>query len=440
MPDEQPQSKTPDEARIPDFSLPREERPRPAEPAPESEILNVIPADALTPFLSGPAGDPLPAAQEGILAALPAESDVYRRRVRGPRPPHPGIAWAFFWWLVYFLGLQIFVGVGVAVVYVVVYLLSGGSREGIPQLVRSPEFLSVNMGVIEVVSIIFCVFIVRIVVGRDWMRQLGVRRPSLTHVVLALLAVPGMLALSEFAYLVSGKVLPTFNYQAQMTHMFAEWPVWFAVLAVGLGPALNEELWCRGFLGRGLVGHYGPLCGVLLTSLLFGLAHLDPPHIVATFVMGICLHYVYLMARSLWVSMLMHFVNNSLAVLGIAVLQDTGTESLGAALAKLAGPDNRGAKIVQYMLEPAPFELPYGPYAFLLALGLLVAVFWAFYQSRARPMPVEASNPDPWRPAYPGVEHPPPASGTVVRGRLPGWLPSLAMMGALAGFVALAYK
>ena len=128
------------------------------------------------------------------------------------------------------------------------------------------------------------------------------------------------------------------------------------------------------------------------------------------------------------------------AVVGIAVLQDTGTETLGAALAKLAGPDHRGAKIVQYMLEPAPFELPYGPYAFLLALGLLVAVFWAFYQSRARPMPLEPSAPDPWRPAYPGVEHPPPASGAVVRSRLPGWLPSLAMMGALAGFVALAYK
>ena len=439
MPDEQPESKPPDKGQIPDFSLPRA-APPPAEPAPESEILNVIPADALSAFPPWPASYPLETAQEGILAALPEEPDEYRRRVRQPRPPHPGLGWALFWWLVYFLGLQIFVGVGVAVVYVVVYLVSGGSREGIPQLVRSPEFLSVNMGAIEVVSVIFCVFIVRIVVGRDWMRQLGVRLPSLTHVILALLAIPGMMALSEFTYHLSHKFLPTIDYQAQMTHMFSSWPVWFGLLAVGLGPALNEELWCRGFLGRGLVGHYGPFWGVLLTSLLFGAAHLDPPHVVATFVMGICLHYVYLMTRSLWVSMLMHFVNNSLAVVGIAVLQDTGTETLGAALAKLAGPDHRGAKIVQYMLEPAPFGLPYGPYAFLLALGLLVAVFWAFYQSRARPMPLEPSAPDSWRPAYPGVEHPPPASGAVVRSRLPGWLPSLAMMGALAGFVALAYK
>src|SRR5438105_199142 len=158
MPDEQPRSMPPEEGQVPDFSVPRDAPPPPAEPAPEGEILNVIPADALSAFPPRPASYPLETAPEGILAALPVEPDEYQRRVRGPRPPHPGIWWALFWWLVYFLGLQIFVGVGVAVVYIVVYLLSGGSREGIAQLVRSPEFLSVNMGVIEVVSIIFSVF------------------------------------------------------------------------------------------------------------------------------------------------------------------------------------------------------------------------------------------------------------------------------------------
>src|SRR5208337_4060578 len=91
-----------------------------------------------------------------------------------------------------------------------------------------------------------------------------------------------------------------FHNNDEMQKGFTQWPVWFGVLVVGLGPALNEELFCRGFLGRGLLGRYGTVGGILLTSLFFGLLHLDPPHVVATFVMGCCLHFTYLMTRSLW--------------------------------------------------------------------------------------------------------------------------------------------
>src|SRR5262249_18835606 len=92
------------------------------------------------------------------------------------------------------------------------------------------------------------------------------------------------------------------------------WPLPLAVLLIGAMPGLSEELWCRAYLGRGLVGQHGYVLGVLQTSLLFGLIHGDPCQGTMALLMGVMLHYVYLMTRSLLAPMLLHFLNNSLEV------------------------------------------------------------------------------------------------------------------------------
>ena len=87
------------------------------------------------------------------------------------------------------------------------------------------------------------------------------------------------------------------------------------MLIVAIGPALWEELWCRGFLGQGLASRYGNLGSVLLTSLLFGMIHIDPQQGAFAFLMGIVLYLCYLASRSILIPMLMHFINNTLEVL-----------------------------------------------------------------------------------------------------------------------------
>jgi len=166
------------------------------------------------------------------------------------------------------------------------------------------------------------------------------------------------------------------------------WPLWFGVLTIGLGPGLGEELWCRGFLGRGLVGRYGYFVGVLLTSFFFGLLHLDPAYAVVTAGMGVCLHYVYLMTRSLLMPMMLHFLNNSFGVLS------TRFADLGAADA-----------------EPGSLGLP----VYLSVVILTAAVAWALYSSRARLAPQMGNGSAPsWEPTYAGVAYPPKDSGTIV--------------------------
>ncbi len=189
-------------------------------------------------------------------------------------------------------------------------------------------------------TIVLSLVALRWAAGKEWKRKIALRLPNFEHVILVVVAMPALLivsgALEEVvkAYVPSIKQFGVKGVDSvdDFVKQTALWPWGLAVLAIGIGPAIGEELWCRGFLGQGLARRYGNWGGVLLTSMLFGLIHMEPPQAVMAFLMGIVLHLSYLASRSIFVPMLMHFMNNTLAVLDIS---NTGRlpilDSLGTA-------------------------------------------------------------------------------------------------------------
>jgi membrane protease YdiL (CAAX protease family) len=239
----------------------------------------------------------------------------------------------------------------------------------------------------QVLSLALILFILPRWIGRDWKRQIGVRRPAGLHVFLTVLVLPGFIILSSglgdlFIRWVGAKPIPGTE---QLRGVFAVWPVWLAVLAVGVGPGIVEELWCRGFLGRGLCARYGLVIGVLLTSILFALLHLHPVHAIIYAAMGGYLHFIYLCSRSIWVPILLHALNNGVA-----------------AFAELTG------VLVQLNANPSGLS----PVLYLAAGALAVFVSVAFWTGRAvvQSYAVEkAGGPGlGWQPEYPMVSAPPP--------------------------------
>src|SRR5262249_41293070 len=134
-----------------------------------------------------------------------------------------------------------------------------------------------------------------------------------------------------------------------------------------------EELFFRGFLGRGLIGRYGVLAGVLLTSLLFGTIHVHPILICGAAAFGICVHLIYLATRSLWVPALLHFLNNAFVV----------------AVLSLFGPAfQEVGRTPEVRAEPTGWGLV-AVIALLIALLLVPLVSllsaWGLYRLRERP-------------------------------------------------------
>lgn len=85
---------------------------------------------------------------------------------------------------------------------------------------------------------------------------------------------------------------------------------------VALFAGLFEELLFRGVIQAGIANWIGLWPGLLLASLLFGLAHaMTRAYFWITFVMGLYLGGLYLVSDSLWLPMLVHFLYDWLALL-----------------------------------------------------------------------------------------------------------------------------
>ena len=88
-------------------------------------------------------------------------------------------------------------------------------------------------------------------------------------------------------------------------------PLWIILLVVAVTPALCEELLFRGLLLSSLKS-LGKWPALLITALLFGLAHSSIYRLLPTMFLGLVLGYVVWQTGSVWCSMIVHAVNNGL--------------------------------------------------------------------------------------------------------------------------------
>jgi membrane protease YdiL (CAAX protease family) len=74
---------------------------------------------------------------------------------------------------------------------------------------------------------------------------------------------------------------------------------------------ITEEMFFRGFLFKGFRQKYGWKAALVLSSLIFGVWHLQPAAIIPTFLLGGVLAYVYHRTNSLYPGIILHFMVNS---------------------------------------------------------------------------------------------------------------------------------
>jgi sodium transport system permease protein len=120
------------------------------------------------------------------------------------------------------------------------------------------------------------------------------------------------------------------------------WPGLIAVLlAMALSPALCEEALFRGALLSGLRQRMRPLTAVLTVAVLFGAFHLSIYRFAPTALLGLAITYAVLRTNSLWIGVLIHLINNSLAILlGAGRLPKPVTEFLMPPNWETAGPSS----------------------------------------------------------------------------------------------------
>ena len=99
-----------------------------------------------------------------------------------------------------------------------------------------------------------------------------------------------------------------------------------SILIIALAPAICEEMMFRGFIFSGFRSRYKIVASVIMVSLIFGIYHTSLIRLVPTAMLGAGFAVIVYYTGSIFPSMVMHFLNNSMAVIGMyypGVLEDT---------------------------------------------------------------------------------------------------------------------
>lgn len=87
------------------------------------------------------------------------------------------------------------------------------------------------------------------------------------------------------------------------------------ILVIAVTPAVCEEIFFRGFAQKSYELKLKPWMAILLTSLVFGLYHFNPYGLLALIALGMYFGYVAYRTESIFVVMLLHFLNNFFSII-----------------------------------------------------------------------------------------------------------------------------
>lgn len=105
------------------------------------------------------------------------------------------------------------------------------------------------------------------------------------------------------------------------------------ILMVIAAPVL-EELIFRGIILDGLIMKYSPMKSILISSLLFGIVHLNPWQFLAGFILGIFIGWIYCKTKSLAYSIIIHSATN---LCGYLVRVFSDADSINDTLVEMYG-------------------------------------------------------------------------------------------------------
>lgn len=149
------------------------------------------------------------------------------------------------------------------------------------------------------------------------------------------------------------------NYAASTMSYLTSNPLWLNILFIALIPAVCEEYLFRGLLFHGYKRR-NPFKAMLMSSLLFGLIHMNVNQFVYAFVMGFILCMLVYATGTVLSSMIAHFIFN-----GINVVLPYYAENI------LQQSQTAAEEVVS--LSAADYAIVYGIQIITAAIGLMLA-------------------------------------------------------------------
>ena len=99
-------------------------------------------------------------------------------------------------------------------------------------------------------------------------------------------------------------------------NMNTYWDLLFNIIVMAIIPAFGEELLFRGLLQKSLFKKIGEIhISIFITALLFSAIHFHLDGLLPRFFLGVILGYLFYWSQSLWIPIIAHFINNTMAII-----------------------------------------------------------------------------------------------------------------------------
>ncbi len=164
--------------------------------------------------------------------------------------------------------------------------------------------------------ILICPLVYAWYVKADAKKLFSFKVPSVKGVLGGIcIAVAGLL----LALVVGALLAPVFPQSAEslkaLDEMIKGQPTWAIVLVISVMPAIGEEFLFRGFLMGSLKEKCRPWVAIVATTLIFAAYHMSLLKMFTISIVGLGLTLAAYVTGSIFVSMLMHFINNFISVM-----------------------------------------------------------------------------------------------------------------------------
>ncbi len=101
-----------------------------------------------------------------------------------------------------------------------------------------------------------------------------------------------------------------------------------SLLMIAILPAVFEELLFRGTLQQLLIGWFkNAHVAIFVTSFLFSIIHFSYYGFLPRLALGLMLGYIFYFSKNIWLSMLMHFINNGVAITALYFATSKGEDA-----------------------------------------------------------------------------------------------------------------
>ncbi len=163
----------------------------------------------------------------------------------------------------------------------------------------------------------------------DFKKVFSIKIPKIKHIIGSILLWGSAYILVNLSSQILLHIFPqNMEIIENLNHALYQEKLGINLLVIALMPAICEEMLFRGFIFTSFKSKKGIKMAIIGSAILFGFMHIDFIRIVPTAILGISFAFAVYKSESIFVSMLMHFINNGLVVLAMHYPKNTLIKSV----------------------------------------------------------------------------------------------------------------